>query len=334
VEAYERLEREFGQWIGNPNTVACSSGTAALHLALESLKLPPGSRVAVPEFTMVACARAVTLAGFTPWFVDCREDLLMDPELLQRAPRQVKAVMPVHVYGRRCSMDRIHKVAQDRKWAVVEDLAEAHGVQPHPQTDAACWSFYKNKIVAGEEGGMIAFRDPHAACRARKLRSLGFTDAHDFLHIPRGHNYRLANCLALLVLESLLRVDENLVRRRCLTYLYDSLIPEAWRMPPRDVDWVYDLRIPGMTTDQQDRIVYSLNAAGVAARHAFKPMSHQREFRGYWHHLVATRMAREVIYLPVDPHLTEEDVRRAVDLLLAAVPPTLVVSDSLPPAAG
>ncbi|MCK9570792.1 DegT/DnrJ/EryC1/StrS family aminotransferase, partial [Candidatus Pacearchaeota archaeon] len=186
MEPYQELEFRFGEWIGNPNTVACSSGTAALHLALEALQLPIHSCVMVPEFTMVACARAVTMAGLHPIFIDCGDDLLLDTKVMQsKTVRHQSAIMPVHIYGRRCSMKAIIDHAKTNNLAVVEDMAEIHGVNPHPESDAACWSFYKNKIVHGEEGGMVAFKEAKHADKARQLRSLGFTQAHDFAHIPR-----------------------------------------------------------------------------------------------------------------------------------------------------
>src|SRR5690348_570082 len=104
MEPYEQLEVEFAEWAGVANTVACSSGTSALQLALTALRLPPGSRVLVPEFTMVACARAVVMAGLVPVFVDCDDEGLIDvTQLYQRCLDELPdAVMAVHVYGRQC----------------------------------------------------------------------------------------------------------------------------------------------------------------------------------------------------------------------------------------
>ncbi|MFA5056476.1 MAG: aminotransferase class I/II-fold pyridoxal phosphate-dependent enzyme [Opitutaceae bacterium] len=325
MDAYERLEKEFGEWIGNPNTVACNSGTAALHLALEALELRPESRVIVPEFTMVACARAVTMAGLEPVFVDCDDTMLLDPVLVERrAAQRIKAIMPVHIYGRRCNMTAIHATARYYDCRVVEDLAEAHGVRPHKDTDAACWSFYRNKIVAGEEGGMIAFKNPHHAKLAKKLRSQGFTAAHDFSHVPRGCNYRLANALASIILGSLHNVNENLRRRTRIEAAYNRAIPEQYRLPKREACWVYDLRVPGMNAAQQSQIIANLNAAGVAARHAFKPMSSQQEYRKPHFHLKANLFAREVFYLPADPTITEQQAAAIATMaareIAAAVP--------------
>jgi dTDP-4-amino-4,6-dideoxygalactose transaminase len=171
VEPYQQFERDFGAWAGVSNVVGCSSGTAALHLALESLKLPPGSSVLVPDYTMVACARAVTLAGLTPVFVDCGDDLLMRPDLLHGGagfPLTTSAIMAVHVYGRRCDMGRVAEFAEVNGLAVIEDLAEAHGVKPHSFTDAAYGRFYKQQdnCRRGGRGGRVP-RPPQRRPRLR-----------------------------------------------------------------------------------------------------------------------------------------------------------------------
>lgn len=304
MEPYLQLEQSFGEWAGVRNVVACSSGTAALHLALEALDLPRPSRVAVPDFCMVAVARAVRLAGHEPVFVDVGEDCLLDVDMVP----DVECTVLVHTYGRRCRY--VHR------GFVVEDLAEAHGIRPWHSSDAACWSFYRNKVIAGEEGGAVSFASHAAASRARQLRCLGFTEAHDFEHVPRGHNYRLANCLAELVLRSMDRYAANLASRLAAENLYDELIPERWRMPARRVPWVYDVRLRGMSRDQQNDLVAKLKANGVAARHGFKPLRLQAEFLGCESVVRGTSdiLAREVIYLPM------EGAAKAAELLRLFAP--------------
>lgn len=336
LQPYEVLERRLANWAGYSDpklVVACSSGTAALHLALESMDLQEGMEVLLPDFTMVACARAVTLAGLIPVFVPCGDDLLVTPEILARVIRQRQdqynyrgtcAAMMVHVYGRECDMAGIHRVLEEHfsdALMVIEDLAEAHGVTPHHLTDAACWSFYKNKVVAGEEGGAVAFKSTVHAERGRKLRSLGFTDDHDFTHIPRGHNYRMSNAHASLVLSSLDRYGFNLGKRMLIEHWYNTLCPVEWKMPPRDVPWVYDLRIRGMSADLQNRLVKGLNENGIPARHGFKPMSSQPEYRGKLVYVgnsadMTAAYSKEVIYLPINPEETTQiEVSRAFDVM-------------------
>lgn len=323
MEDFERLERMFGEWIGNPNCVAVSSGTAALHLALESLGLPYGSQVIVPEFTMVACARACTMAGLQPTFIDCGADLNLNPSLLNRTlTRYTRAIMPVHVYGRRCDMEAVINTGL----TVVEDMSEIHGVNPHPQSDAACWSFYKNKILAGEEGGMIAFKNPDYAEKAKVLRCQGFTEDHDFIHVPRGVNARMSNLHAAVIGRSLENYPSNAEDRRQIESWYNEVIPSKWHMPARDAVWVYDLRIRGMTHWQQRVVISSLNEQGHPARHSFRPMSEQPEYRfshSAYKRLEAYRASAEVLYLPVRPGMTEADVQAIAGALVTAVEQTV-----------
>lgn len=333
---HEQLETEWAVFNGlnASGMVCCSSGSAALHLALEALQLPPGSEVIVPNLTMVACPRAVVLAGLAPVFVDCGEDLLIDQNLAMDAFSEYRpdacALMIVHIYGRAADMTRLQQTVVDcNDCLVIEDLAEAHGVRPHPQTDAACWSFYRNKIVAGEEGGAVWFRDPDHARLARSLRCLGFTEEHDFMHAPRGHNYRMSDAHARLVLDSLApnQVKDNLAIRRTIEANYNRHCPVEWRMPPRDVPWVYDLRLPGITQEQQTTAVRALQRAGYQARHAFKPMHLQEEFKGC--RLVgsnnALKVAREVIYLPLDPgrhtYASADDFPRPFEVIRGVLDP-------------
>jgi dTDP-4-amino-4,6-dideoxygalactose transaminase len=295
-EAYRQLELEWSDWAGVPNVVACATGTAALQLALSVLKStwPAGkNEVIVPEFTMIACARAVTMAGLVPRFVDCGIDLLIDCDLLEKAitPRTA-AIMPVH---------------------------EAHGAPlSENHWDVRCWSFYRNKIVGGEEGGAVAFRNPNEAEVARLLRCLGFTDKHDFNHLVGGMSARLSNANAEPILRSLRQVQANLHKRRKLEAWYDALIPDAWRMPRRQAPWVYDLRIPGIDLD---RVVPILRQRGIEARHGFKPLGMQPEYHeGACYAPEAYQASREVMYLPLDPRLTREDADRAVATLLELCP--------------
>jgi len=317
MEAYESLEKSWGERVGRPNTVVCATGTAALHLALESFCFPLGSEVIVPEYTMVACARAVTMAGLKPVFVDCGSDLLINPDLIEKkiTPKTV-AIMPVHIYGRRCAMDQIIEIAD--KLVVVEDCSEYHGGPIHPESEVCCWSFYKNKIVAGEEGGAISFRDDLTGRTeyAKCLRSHGFGLEQSHYHSPRGLSARMSNAHASVILANLSRFDENLKARRQIESWYDELIPTDLQMPARDVVWVYDLRLP--TDADQGRIVWGLNEKAIAARHGFKPMSYQPEYQQILidsSRLCAWKESLRIIYLPVYPTMPQTRVREIVDTL-------------------
>lgn len=303
-QPYEVLEQDLARWCGRDHVAVCSTGTAALHLALEALALPPGSEVLVPDFTFIACARAVTLAGLTPVFIDCGDDLNIHPPLIEEAcfGHNVSAVMPVHVYGRRCDMEAIGKIADWRGLKVVEDMAEMHGVSPYQYSDVACWSFYRNKIVSGEEGGACAFLSGEQAALARKLRSLGYEGGGIWEHLPRGHNYRMTNTQAELIRVSLQNARFNIAEKCRTMRVYDDVIPSEWGFTaPTLSPWMYTIRIPGLGRGRQLRVVDALKAQGIEARPGFYPMSTQKEYRGY-RRLGTCRaigFSNEVVALPI-----------------------------------
>lgn len=309
-QAYEQLEEAIAAWSGMRHAVVCSSGTAALHLALEAFQLPPGSEIILPDFTMVACARAVILAGHVPVFIGCDKNGLMDiAELGINATKKTRVIMAVHIYGRRCNMEAIYNVAYDCGALVIEDSAEAHGVKPHHNTNAVCWSFYRNKIVHGEEGGAIGFPGGVHASRARRLRSLGFTEAHDFVHEPRGHNYRLANLLARPILECFSNLQTVVNLRRRAEETYNWYCPSEWQMPERQAPWVYDMKVPNPVAG-----VKALNDVGIAARLGFKPMHVQPEFCDHqcYGGGMGEELSRHLMYLPLEGVVS---IREMFDIL-------------------
>lgn len=320
MQVVEQLEKALTEWNGcaMPHIVACSSGTAALHLALEALrahgftqpftsasrKIGRGSEVLLSDYNMIACPRAITMAGMIPRFIDCGPDLNINPKLIEKEiTLSTVAIMVTHIYGRRCSMETIANIATKHGLSIIEDMAELHGVAPHPLTTAVCWSFYKNKIVHGEEGGAVGFRSPMLASAARTRRCLGFTDQHDFYHHERGYNYRLADSLARLIIQSLDQSANSLLERRLIEEWLDKSCPEEWKMPARQSPWVYDLRIPCLQTNDGQyiyRIIENLQRNEIPARHGFKRMTAQAEYnepgRGMSE---ASKAGKEVFYLPI-----------------------------------
>lgn len=308
MQAFEQLEKEFGDFIGNPNTVAVSSGTSALHIACEVARTyltddvtgAVQPRIAVPEYTMVACPRAACMADLKPVFVGCLDNLQMNMDLV---PDDVDIVMAVHIYGNLCDMEYLHTLTGSM---VIEDMAEVHGARPHPNTFAACWSFYKNKTIHGEEGGMIAFKNVKDANLAKQLRTLGFDNNHDYYHVPRGVNARMSNAHAELILPSLRDAQGSISHRHVLSNCYDQHVPIEWQLPMCRFPWIYPLRIKGMNWQEQRELVDRFNDEGVAARQGFKSMLQQAEYHSAYSECItkAISLQHEVIYLPLSDTMT------------------------------
>lgn len=205
----QRMEEEFAEYHDRAHGVSCSSGTAALFLALRALNIGPGDEVIVPEFTMVASAWAVTYTGATPVFVDCGDDLNIDTSLIEEkiTPR-TRAIMPVHIYGRRCDMNKIMEISYEYNPRVIVDSAEATGVPV--VGDIGCFSLDTNKIITSGEGGMCVTNDRRLAEQMKHLRSMAFDTAHTFLHPKMGYNFRLTNPQAPAALAQLEKLDRHL----------------------------------------------------------------------------------------------------------------------------
>ncbi len=300
-----RFEEAFAAYNDSAHGVACSSGTAALTLALRALGVGPGDEVIVPEFTMIASAWAVTYTGATPVFVDCGDDLNIDVSLIEEkiTPR-TKVIMPVHVYGRRCDMAALLDLAYQYNLRVVEDSAEAHGIRP--SGDIACFSLFANKIITSGEGGVCLTDDPRLADQMRHLRAMAFTREHNFLHKKLAYNFRMTSMQAAVALGQTERLDEILELRRGIEKRYDEGlrdVPGVTLMPPRDVLWMYDLRAA-----RREELREFLAGHGIETRLFFKPMSRQPMYLDpCWSTLRANRFAEDGLYLPTYTGLTEAD---------------------------
>ncbi|MBD0693928.1 DegT/DnrJ/EryC1/StrS family aminotransferase [Streptomyces sp. CBMA123] len=310
-----RFEEAFADYNGSAHGVACSSGTAALTLALRALGVGPGDEVIVPEFTMIACAWAVTYTGATPVFVDCADDLNIDvTRIEERITPRTKAIMPVHVYGRRCDMAAVMEIAHQYNLRVVEDSSEAHGIRP--VGDIACFSLFANKIITAGEGGICLTDDPRLAGQLAHLRAMAFTADHSFLHKKLAYNFRMTAMQAAVALAQTERLDEFLAARKEIERRYDQGlkdVPGITVMPPRDVLWMYDLR-----AERRGELREFLTGEGIETRLFFQPMSRQP---GYldpaWPDLKATRFAADGLYLPTYTALTTTDQDRVIERVRA-----------------
>ena len=247
------FEAGFAAAAGAPEAVACSSGTAALHLALTALDLGPGDICIVPAVTFLATATAARLCGAEVAFADVDPSSgLLTSETFEaarrRAGRKSKCVIAVHLGGRICVMDEIAEAARPLGVQLVEDACHALGgcdalgdpVGACTQSDAAAFSFHPVKTIAAGEGGMITTRDPARAARMRRLANQGVTKDLDAITDPElsldaegrlnpwsyeqvelGFNYRMNEIEAALGLSQLAKLELFVRRRRELSMLYD-----------------------------------------------------------------------------------------------------------------
>jgi len=301
----KEFEKKFAEINDYKYGVACSSGTSALIIALRALAIGPGDEVIVPEFTMVASAWAVTIVGATPVFVDCKDDLNIDENLIEeKITSKTKAIMPVHIYGRRCNMDRIMDIAYNYNLKIVEDSAESHGVKP--VGDIACFSLYANKIITSGEGGICLTNNENLQKQMAHLRAMAFNSEHDFVHKKLAYNFRMTNMQGAIALAQVEQIEDILKRRKEIERIYDEKLmglKNVMIMPKRDVLWMYDLAV-----EKRPELQKFLAEKGIETRQFFKPMSRQPMYYDpNWKNLNAAKFGHNGIYLPTYLDLTEAD---------------------------
>jgi perosamine synthetase len=320
------FEREFAAYVGAAHGVATSSGTTALHLAVHALDLEAGSEVLVSASTNVASALCVYHNGCVPVPVDSEPDTWnMDLELLEPlVSERTRAILPVHLFGHPVEMDELMAFADDRGLAVIEDCAESHGATVHGRMtgsfgDAACFSFYANKVITTGEGGMVLTNDPALAERLRLLRNLAFQNPR-FYHEHAGHNFRLTGVQAAMGRAQLRKIDVIIDAKRRVAQLYDAALGRipgisipVERPWAHSVYWMYGILVDEALGLTRDELMAALHERGIESRTFFCPLNMQpflRRQAGFRdvECPVAEDLWRRGCYLPSSPSLSEADV--------------------------
>jgi dTDP-4-amino-4,6-dideoxygalactose transaminase len=257
-EEVESFEHEFAQHSGVKHSIAVSSGTAALHIAFQALKINSGDEIIQPAINFVAAANMTIAVGATPAFSDIvgHEEPTLDPEDVERlVTPHTKAVVVMHYGGHFCRMAEICEICRRHDLLLIEDACHAVGAhyfdsrQRHPHSrmagnvgDVGCFSFFSNKNLAVGEGGMITTNDDELAQRMRRLRSHGMTtltwDRHhghaSFYDVEaHGYNYRLDEIHAALGRVQLGKLDRNNAKRKELISIYHQRLSglPGWTIP-------------------------------------------------------------------------------------------------------
>jgi UDP-4-amino-4,6-dideoxy-N-acetyl-beta-L-altrosamine transaminase len=252
----EAFEAALKERTGAAHAVSCSSGTAALHMAMLALGLGPGDAAIVPTITFLATANAARFVGADVVFADVDPDSgLMRPADLRdaadRANGRAKVVLPVHLAGQVPAMAEIQEIARKHGLAVVEDACHALGstygngvaVGACAHADMAAFSFHPVKAIAMGEGGAVTTNDGKLAAALRLLRNHGMTreaatfvngdmafddadDANPWYYEMQavGFNYRASDIHCALGLSQIKKLDDFVARRRALARSYDTLL--------------------------------------------------------------------------------------------------------------
>jgi len=330
------FEKEFAQYLGAEHVLGVGSGTDALHLAMRVLGIGAGDVVVTVSHTAGATVAAIEMSGAMPLLIDvdprtynmdpnCLEDTLNKEERLGR--RNIKAVIPVHLYGQPADMPAIMDIARRYKLHVVEDCAQSHGASIHRKKTGtwghlAAFSFYPTKnLGALGDGGALVMNDAGLAERARSLREYGWRER--YVSEFAGMNTRLDELQAAILRVKLRYLEVDNTRRREIASLYDKLLVGTNIDLPQYVantDHVYHQYV--VRTPRRDALAAYLkeNSVGTLVHYPV-PVHLQPAYRGR----VPTsdkglkhteQLCREILSIPIYSQMHDEQVHKVCELIL------------------
>lgn len=331
----DAFEKEFATRVQLPHAAALSSGTAALHLALQLLGVGRGDEVLVSSLTFSASANPIVYQGATPVFLDSEpETWNLDPALLEEALRRKRprAVIAVDLYGQCAQLDRIEALCQQYEVPLIEDAAEALGAtwkgrQAGSFGALAAFSFNGNKIITTSGGGMLVGRDPALLEKARFLATQARDPAPHYQHSHIGQNYRLSNLLAAVGRGQLRVLDQRIAARRANRRAYEEAfrgVPGLGFMPlsPHGEwnGWLTVITVdPAAFGASREDVRLLLAQHDIESRPVWKPMHLQPVFAGC--RMVGGAVAEHAfdvgLCLPSGSSLTPAEHARVVELVLS-----------------
>ncbi len=334
--ALPEFEERFAAFCGCRYGIAVTSGTTALQLAVAAAGIGAGDEVLMSASTNIATALAAYHNGAVAVPVDSESVTWnLDPDLIESliTPR-TRAIIPVHLFGHPCEMDRIMAVARKHNLVVIEDCAESHGATWRGQMtgsfgDMACFSFYANKIITTGEGGMVVTNDAALAEKLRLLRNLGFAKPR-FYHEVAAYNFRMTGLQAALGIAQLAKIDRFISDKRRIAAVYNERLANipGVQLPVElpgalNVYWMYAVVVKPDFGRTRDELAQILAGQGIETRTFFCPMNMQpflRKQPGFRD--VACPVAEDIwirgLYLPCANKLGEADITRVCEVIAAA----------------
>lgn len=330
----DQFEDAVARRVGARHAVACSSGTAGLHMALLALGIGPGDEVITTPFSFIASANCILYAGATPVFVDIDPRTLnMDPEKVERAiSSRTKGILGVEAFGNPSGMDQLRAIAARHEIPLIEDACEGLGGAWRERPigafgRVAVFGFYPNKQITTGEGGMIVTDDTRLAEVCRSLRNQGRasgqggTQAGSWLaHERLGYNYRMSELQAALGLAQMQRLEEIVTRRNEVAEQYmarlldntDLILPTV--DPETSMSWfVFVVRLRHeFSGEERNRVIDGMRRHDVGAADYFpcihlQPFYRERYGFSEGEFPIAESVSQRTIALPFHSKLTDRD---------------------------
>ena len=333
----DEFEHRLEKYLGAPNVVALSTGTAAIHLALVALGVGSGDEVICQSFTFAASANPIKYQGADPVFVDSEPDTWnMSPDALEEAiidrKKQTghypKAIIPVYLYGMPAKMDEIRAIANKYGIPIVEDSAEALGSEYKGKKcgtlgNYGCLSFNGNKIITTSGGGALVCRSKEEADRVKFYATQAREQRPYYYHETIGYNYRLSNVSAGIGCGQMDVLQPHVELRRAIHDFYTKELAEidglsVQQNPSTDFNsnfWLSTVLIDPKTGKDPESLRQFMLDAGVETRRLWRPMHMQPVFADapYYGGTTCETLFDRGLCLPSGSGLKEEELRYVAD---------------------
>ncbi len=333
------FEKEMATYVGAKDAAALSAGSAALHLALKAAGVKAGDIVFCQDLTFSATANPIAYEKAIPVFIDSDyETWNMSPKALERAFEKypdVKAVMPVHLYGLPANMDRIMEICKKHGVPVIEDAAESLGTLYHGRYtgtfgDYGAFSFNGNKIITTSGGGMLVCNLPEEQAKERiaKVRfwaTQAREKARHYEHKEIGYNYRMSNIVAGIGRGQMKVLDQRIEQKRHIFAYYQEHLGDLEGlsfMPMHENErsncWLSVIQLAPDCKVRPLDVMVALEQGDIESRPVWKPMHMQPVFADCDYidnGKVGESLFENGVCLPSDTKMTDEDLKRICTII-------------------
>ena len=338
VTKFENMLAEFS---GCKYGVATSSGTTALHIALLLKGVKEGDYVITPNITFIATINSIKYTGADPILIDVeRGSWQMDVGLLEeflanetekrgdellykKNGRVIRCLMPVHVLGNICDMDRLMKLAAQYKLPVIEDATESLGTWYKGKHtggfgEMGCFSFNGNKIITTGGGGVIVTNNEELAKKAKHLTTQAKSDPFEYLHDEVGYNYRLVNVLAAMGVGQMELLPSFIKRKKAIDTFYRKQLTDLGDISFQQIEESVDCNMWLFTfmTTKQKEVLKILNDNQMQSRPFWVPMNQLRMFNKDVYYTKDDRsnyIYQRCLSIPCSTNITDAELSAVAD---------------------
>jgi perosamine synthetase len=334
VDQFEKMTAEFA---GTKYAVATSSGTTALHICLIISGVNENDLVIAPNITFVATLNSIKYTGASPVLIDADEkNWQMDLNLLEefliketiqkgntcyhkKTGKRIPVIMPVHVLGNICDMDRLLLLAKQHNIIVIEDSTEALGsyykrTHPGSMGSLGTFSYNGNKIITTGGGGMIVTNDEKLAKRAKHLTTQAKSDPFEYMHDEVGYNYRLVNVAAAMGVAQMEQLPLFLIRKKEIIAFYKKELEGIGDIEFQQIskDVTPNWWMPTIKSARQRDVLKVLNENKMQSRPFWVPMNQLPMFAKdiYYHKTDRSDfLYKTCLSIPCSTNITNEELR-------------------------